>query len=895
MSREREIAMTQEKNRDYTDFMKAKFDQQFSDIRNFYYAREDLEAALKVFDSVPPDAKPFRRTLIQDICTAWGIDTNLVIKDRSLLDQVPTRAQMEGQILDGFHSMYRDFPTSADFMERMVRALAPEYGADSVRLAILKKFLAGAGPKFKLFKTERILKSQEEKLTEQEKKYYFSLSDEAKKSYLISKVDESIFDQVDGTANAKVNLGADDTLELIAGVVEKHSNASDWTIQFSDLILSEKTLKTLDGFLKQQDLKEKMEGLKPGEKVSLLAQSMKTGQISREKIRETEDLISEIEADFRKQLAEIPRKTINGKEDTAESVYKDAKKTRKKTLQSRSARKNQNGQQKNTDPELLKICNDFADGRFRGTKMTREYLYYFAFMFGMRWSPEEDNERSTVEMSKDEKERWIRSDLNTFFQDYYNDNLMRYFSADYAKNSRIKSQLESEPSGRGINYKNYKEAIYLWFLCHDDMSLCPGEKIDRAIACAAACQKKAADDRAKDESERARNEEGKKESWDQRQVRLSGMPTLAYIDPHVGAVMRLLNIDDEKEIVKFVTENFAMPDPNGVNSAQILVASQQNTARKDMHALTKEIGESFPNQEETIAWKYGAEEDTSGSESDFDSEDFRDAEDSPTEDFLWRLRKRFPDDAAFLQFLNILDEKLHRSGRGGVYTERCGRMLAVLRALVKFSVRKTGTAQNKKTGSMEDVLSYIPLSAQEIQEYMKRDGIKTTIAGRQLQDALSDLTSLGFDIRRETDEKTSKQTGHYYLGTLTYQEDPELTELVRSVKTRYVATEEPKEQLLALFLRNLNAEGSVTRYELIATQMQLYPALLSEHDTDDEGLSGFEGRKGSFAGVLQDYRRTVDKYLTEGGFQPLSEKNVFDLFVILSLYFYLVKNYGMEG
>lgn len=46
---------------------------------------------------------------------------------------------------------------------------------------------------------------------------------------------------------------------------------------------------------------------------------------------------------------------------------------------------------------------------------------------------------------------------------------------------------ETEPRGDGINYKNYAEMIYLYFLYRKDLNLTPGERIDMVEKIIAKC------------------------------------------------------------------------------------------------------------------------------------------------------------------------------------------------------------------------------------------------------------------------------------------------------------------------------------------------------------------------------------------------------------------------
>ena len=69
------------------------------------------------------------------------------------------------------------------------------------------------------------------------------------------------------------------------------------------------------------------------------------------------------------------------------------------------------------------------------------------------------------------------SDLEkNLFQDYYCNNLMRFLSGDYRQHS---CEFERDPSGQGINYKNFVEMVYLYYIASDLPAV---EKIRRSAA-----------------------------------------------------------------------------------------------------------------------------------------------------------------------------------------------------------------------------------------------------------------------------------------------------------------------------------------------------------------------------------------------------------------------------
>lgn len=114
---------------------------------------------------------------------------------------------------------------------------------------------------------------------------------------------------------------------------------------------------------------------------------------------------------------------------------------------------------------LLKISDDLAQGKFRSFGSTKKSLYYFAIVYNMTFSLESSAE---IDYLKD-----IEKNL---FVDYYSNNLMRFISEDYKNN---KCEFEIDPSGQGINFNNFAEMVYLYYLIQD---VSPQEKIKAAEA-----------------------------------------------------------------------------------------------------------------------------------------------------------------------------------------------------------------------------------------------------------------------------------------------------------------------------------------------------------------------------------------------------------------------------
>lgn len=98
---------------------------------------------------------------------------------------------------------------------------------------------------------------------------------------------------------------------------------------------------------------------------------------------------------------------------------------------------------------LIKLADDLATGKFRTGGATKRGLYLFAMVFGMNFG-------ATATAETD-----IEKNL---FRDYYSNNLIRFITNDYKGGV---SDYELLPSGQGINYKNFAEMIYLYFIAGD--------------------------------------------------------------------------------------------------------------------------------------------------------------------------------------------------------------------------------------------------------------------------------------------------------------------------------------------------------------------------------------------------------------------------------------------
>lgn len=267
-----------------------------------------------------------------------------------------------------------------------------------------------------------------------------------------------------------------------------------------------------------------------------------------------------------------------GKDKTYRQARKDAKKALK------------------ADWTLLKLADDLASGKFRVNGVTREQLYIFAIAFDMRYYPNP----GAIDYDPD------RDIVKNLFQDYYSDNLLRYvLDEEYLQN---RTNYEAEPTGEGINYKNYVEAIYLY--CLGLNGLTAGEKLKKAQALTDRAVKA-----AKNHPERI------PEAPEQH--------TEFFRDQFLHS---LRTVNDEDALIEHLCTHYYIYNPS-YSGVRMMYASQQNTAQEVYRQLAQTFMEEYP---ESFGSVYDRVELNNGIDVDA---------------LLEQLKEENPDDRAFLQLL----------------------------------------------------------------------------------------------------------------------------------------------------------------------------------------------------------------------------------------------------
>lgn len=112
---------------------------------------------------------------------------------------------------------------------------------------------------------------------------------------------------------------------------------------------------------------------------------------------------------------------------------------------------------------LLRAVDDLASGRFQFEYRTVENLYLLAMTYGMTYfygDPEEIYDPDS------DVERIL-------FQNYYMNNMMRFQEED-------DDTYKIDPTARGINYKNFAEVVYLYYISRKPEEMTPAERIKKS-------------------------------------------------------------------------------------------------------------------------------------------------------------------------------------------------------------------------------------------------------------------------------------------------------------------------------------------------------------------------------------------------------------------------------
>lgn len=206
---------------------------------------------------------------------------------------------------------------------------------------------------------------------------------------------------------------------------------------------------------------------------------------------------------------------------------------------------------------LLRMCDDLAAGHFKTNGNTRKALYMFAFAFEMK---------SYAGLSDENYNPELDIERQLFFE-YYSNYMMRFLTLDAKE---IKSDYEAEPSGEGINYKNYAEVIYLYYLNKEGLT--PRDRLNAAERTISECEEEY---KNKNTIERVTG----------RQDSTCDYYTYIFRDYFLEVISQM----KEDEIKKFIVSHYICKEKDPSRS-NILISSETVTAIYRYRALSKKKG-----------------------------------------------------------------------------------------------------------------------------------------------------------------------------------------------------------------------------------------------------------------------------------------------------------------
>ena len=583
---------------------------EYDKILASFYCSADLEKVLDKYRSADPDERPSLKNELRMMCEAIGLDANALIKDRRLLNKAPSRADQKEKLLEMLYGMYREFPRSADYMRRLIMRLAPEYQTDTVRLAILKRFVDVCGSDCRSVRTDSIYKWVYDRLSEKDRQKFDEMSAEEKKAAVVSGLSDDIF----GTE--KAGLTSVQELRIIAKRMNEciehpdkyyAQTEEDSRIAVTDFVISDKVRVIFDDFCSQCGVNGE------GTLIARLNRALEAEETPGIAVK-AEALCEPFKKEFKKQIKNIFYTKRNGAPGKVSELYK---------YDVRDA-----GRALNTDKTLLDICNDLANARFGANGKPKKNIYYFAFMFCMRVPMDGlydvDAEHDLVK---------------NLFYDYYADDLLRFLEDEY-NNPKVTDR-NSEPTGEGVNYKNYVECVYVYYLNHTELGT-PAERLDKAEKIIDRCA----------------------QSGRTGAARVNSDGSTQYFKKL--AVERMMS-EGENELADFVCENFATVNAGNVeNNERISISSEELTAYEKILEMSCEITKKYLKAYEGLIEPEDKKENLSKKDSEERAirrsdklQDLKELRNIAAEwDGYYLLKEKYGDDEGFMRVLEKINDRL---------------------------------------------------------------------------------------------------------------------------------------------------------------------------------------------------------------------------------------------
>lgn len=844
--------------------------------------RKEVKDTLDSLRDARADEKPALEGKLAFICKEYNVDIELRKESgERFLQSFPDKEDVINCLTDYFYRLCQNAPSPGDYVgcltDTMIRkGKFPEFeGADPnepTRLKILKRYIAGSPRDWKTFDLKYFYTIAEKGVTDEGKiKTPLSPVEAAQR------MDDTVFDllnKAEITPSQMISLIVAQSNDLIA---RAENETPTNTSVFTDITVSKEVLDDLLSFCSDHDI-----AVNAGSVCSVLAaldeKLSQDSSAAADFDAQNGELTERLEEQFRSTLRKVKYINRNDKLRPAGELWKYRKRDFKNSLFQREA---------GEALPLLEHCENMANGYFcKNSLQNRINLYIYAIMFGM-----------TCDLGiRDIRDN--RTDISkNLFEDIYCDNMTRFMQsgADTAG-------AESEPDGATVNYKRYTDMIYIYYLMNARDEL-PGTRVDKANAVILECIKKAASDtgiasRSCDELLEDAN------------------ATYRYRKEVAGDVVNC----PEENLVSLICDRFRITDED------ISRVNINATALRDLNEVMQDIEDSdeenFTPVQSNFDIKNSGEEAQKKERTLTTDEEKKLKKEASAERKRWLIQRQIFN----RQFLDMLKDRYK-------YDE------AFLRMIGKISLRvdemSNTTLRNRLKEAALKVLYFADKPV--LLDYLKSEVglcIGTEISGDIANTAVDDLIRMGFYIERSTEtmrekdgtiytgknkkkshdiprmahppEDTSKSiseqigrsTGTFFqLHSRKYPDNAALREIMDNMPSYYTHDESPNDRIVTELLKEASRiTGRVTRSRLLTALANRYlygdtelPASLFYKREDADNMYYFDDLREP-SDVFDIFAADADDKLIESGFQPLSPKNVYDMYLFFSILMYFICN-----
>ena len=778
--------------------------------------REEAERLIHIIKHADADERVPNLAKLKKMCLAYGIDIKeLLANPQKMLEKIPSKQQVIDIMLEYFYRLYQTAPTPERNMERITNTLIkqheyPEFENtnenEPVRTKILRRFTAGSRLKWKTFKMDAVHQWAFDKMADCDKERYNRSNDTEKSLTAAKYLDDRIFEEKLGA----VNISPADMIKLMGRFGwDMEKSAKNEPLEndkkFTDIEFDKSTRTDIETFCRDNGILP--EGNSNLDFVCAVADSIGSTMTSEEFGMKSAFFWERLEKQFDDTMSKV--RYTPEKSKKAGELYSAHDKW--------SDRKRDFIRASNKEWEILDFCDNMAKGNFfTDRRINRRNLYYYAIMFDMTCD-------FGVISERDEK-----TDISkNLFEDFYCDNMARYLDGKTTSN-------EAEPSGEGINYKNFTDVIYLYYLSHKELGS-NGERIDNAEKLIGRCIRH-------------------REYPDRENIRQDYM--------QVGATYRFRTkytneVLDRKpaDLESYIISHFLIPERIADTMPEVDIS---NTANENIDELMNEIDEIWQTVTGSNLYRY-----SEGNEKEEYSLDHVLAFNKTLGELL---KKKYSSDDDFIRTVDTILKRIDSFEDIMPYNELKADCLKIL------------------------YLMYDPVLKENFMKMVSGE-FGSDISSALCSKAIKDLQNAGFDIivstqtsrKKEKDKETKRKTGTFYrLNKRNYPDNEMLQNVIDCMK-------QPRRTLIES-IRQLNPpKRKISRSRLLAAVADHYilginPLIQAEEDFEE--FPYFSEQQSETRNILDLFCLTADEILAASNFQPVSPKNLFDMYLFLSALYY---------